>query len=621
MRLLLCSFLFCIASGSLFGQYQFSMPSGHMTGLSRPAFTIEPKFSFLTLGSVKHLILKLEVRMGTAMSPGSGFSYRYMLQGKEYTDQDLGREPFVPIRLSNADFSVLVQGPNLQKTILYESAIGHEDLGPVSNNAVLSTYAAHIKSLDNIVYHGTEAVETAIRNYEAGRKKTELQNTLQPSPAATKNASNANDGGNPSLKNNTATQKEAVANNNNNLQTTNRPKEDFWSEKKTPTTFNSKNAIPEGGRLIPEQPNHKNLPDFVRTTDGGYYHKGADGKFRQVSAEEYQKAKSDLAASNNKAGAPAEKQMTAEEINAKVDKLFSDARERDAAMDAKISRFGDMIRQNFYYAEAIRNGKQNLAELSTLSGNYNSIEQLQAEFNEKYYAINGQVRQLEDARNAKLNNAVSNSFNGSSTEQAIGQGVALIGNIFNSAKASKEAKEAKEALRIAKEKQEKEIIAAKQRARVEMRNQLLKSFPNGGTPLTAHKITAPEVYMFGYVIDPASINNEMANVTVSNVFPIAQYSDGTYPLKTSVSNKLKGIAQGNVVLIGFYGDKNAAEQMRNSFISLAQKSELNVTQFSLKTIGGNRAGTATATGDFWETGGKTKVPADTAKKKTDFWNN
>lgn len=624
MKAFLCFLLLCFTSGSLLGQYQFPMPPGHVTGLSRPGFTIEPKFSFQTFGSEKHLILKLDVRMGTAMSPGSGFSYRYKLQDKEYTDQDLGKEPFNSIRLNNADFSVLIQGPNLQKTILYEYAIGHEDLGIVSNSAVLSTYGAHIKSLDNIVYHGTEAVEAAIRSYEAGQKKKDGQNTLQRTDPAPVNGLTSSNAGNTSNKNNTATaaeKKETVVNNNTNQQTTARPDESFWSEKKTTTTTSQSNdAIPAGGRLIPEQPNHKNLPDFVRTTDGGYYHKGTDGRFRQVSAEEYQKAKSDLVSKNTTA-APPEKQMTAAEINAKVDKMFSDARERDAAIDAKINRFADMMRQNFYYAEAIRNGKQNLAELSTLSGNYSSIEQLQAEFNQKYSAINGQVRQLEDARNAKLNNAVSNSFNGSSTEQAIGQGVALVGSIFNSAKASKEAKEAKEALRIAKEKQEKEIIAAKQRARVEMRNQLMKSFPNGGTPLTAHKITAPEVYMFGYIVDPASINNETANVTVSNVFPVAQYSDGTYPLKTSVSNKLKGIAQGNVVLVGFYSDKNAADQMRNSFISLAQKSELSVNQFTLKTLGGSNAGSAAATGDFWESGTKAKTVADTSKKKNDFWNN
>jgi hypothetical protein len=197
----------------------------------------------------------------------------------------------------------------------------------------------------------------------------------------------------------------------------------------------------------------------------------------------------------------------------------------------------------------------------------------------------------------------------------------LVGGIFNSAKASKEAKEAREALRIAKEKQEKEIIAAKQKARVEMRKQLMKYFPNGGTPLTAHKITTPEVYMFGYVVDPAVINNETANVTVSNVFPVAQYSDGSYPLKTSVSNKLKGIAKGNVVLVGFYSDKNAADQMRNSFIALAQKSELTVNPFTFKTLGGNSAGSVRATGDFWETDAKIKAVADTTKKKNDFWNN
>ncbi|NCI52093.1 hypothetical protein GWC95_19365 [Sediminibacterium roseum] len=606
------------ASAQFVSANDYPMPRGHSNGLVRPGFHLESKFSFVNLGKEKHLYLTLEIQLGTALNPRAPFSYRYMLMGKEYTDQDLGKEPFQSIRLGFAEFSVLVQGPNLNRTLTYKYGV-KEDLGIVPQDALLSYYACHVQGLEDVDYNGTEAVVAAIHAFEDKRKAAlqQSQNTARPSVSLnTQNNSNAsNTNSDPSQQ-----KKESVAN-NPATQTSARPKDDFWSEKKT-TAPNNSTAIPEGGRLIPEQPNHKNLPEFVRTTNGGYYHKGADGRFREVTAEEYQKAKGAQSAKNTSA-APEEKQLTAAEINAKVDKMFSDARERDAAINAKIEQFGNMMRMNFYYAEAIRNGKQNLAELSTLSGEYSSIEQLQADFNRKYSAINGQVRQLEDARNAKLNNAVSGTLNGSATEQAIGQGVALIGSIFNSAKASKEAKEAKEALRLARERQEKEIIAAKQRARVEMRGQLLKSFPNGGTPLTAHKITAPEVYMFGYVIDPASINNETAGITVSNVFSVTQYSDGTYPLKTSVTGRLKGIAQGDVVLVGFYTDKNAADQMRNSFISLAQKSELSVKQFTLKTLGGSGTGNAAAaSGDFWETGkSATKTAADTTKKKDGFWNN
>ncbi|SJZ62940.1 hypothetical protein [Sediminibacterium ginsengisoli] len=601
------------------------MPEGHRTGLSTPGFKVVPTLSFENLGSEKHLVLKMDITMGTAQNPVAPFSYHYTYNGKEYTDRDLGFDPFASVRMQKASFSVLVQGPGVNQEVLYESVISRKDLGVVSKDAVLSTYSCHVQSLRNVYYSGTEPVETAIRNFEEKRKSQNQAPPQVAKPPVTGSSAPAitsepvqNRATTANTASSGASQPRPVPEQNKTSSNT-AAKDDFWNEKK-PVQDNTKTLAQPGGKVIPEQPNHKNLPDFVRTTDGGYFHRGADGKFREVSAEEYQKAKSAVATSNT-TPVKEEQKMTAAEVRAAVDKMFSDARDRDAAINARINQFSQAMQQNFYYAEAIRNGKQNLAELSTLSGNYNSIEQLEAEFNQKYSSIRSEVQGIEQARNAKLNNAVNANFNGSSTEQAIGQGVALIGSIFNSAKASKEEKEAREALKAERERQQKALIAAKQKARNDLRNQLLKSFPNGGTPLTAHKVTQPQVYMFGYIVDQATLNNEAADVTVSNVFPVAQYSDGTYPFKTVVSGKLNGLSKGDVMLVGFYTDKNAAEQMRKSFIGLAQKSELTVKQVTLKPVGSNN-GTAATPADFWETGKQpVKAATDTTKKKSDFWNN
>ena len=131
-----------------------------------------------------------------------------------------------------------------------------------------------------------------------------------------------------------------------------------------------------------------------------------------------------------------------------------------------------------------------------------------------------------------------------------------------------------------------------------------------------------EVYVFAYINDKASFNNDGALVSVSNVFPVQQYSDGTYPYKTTVLNKLKGYAPGEVTLVGYYGDKTRAEEMRNSFINLAAKSELAVKPFNVKSTAGSSApGSKSTSGDFWETGKKTEPDATKTVKKSDFWNN
>lgn len=579
------------------------MPAGYSSGLTKPGFKLVPTFSFLNLGSEKHLILKMDVQMGTARNPVGPFSFRYTYQGKEYTDQDLGFDPFTSIRMQQAEFGVLVQGPNLNKRIVYQSGIGQEDLGIVPKEAVLSTYYCYIENLKNIEYNGTQTIEAAIKGYEANRnKKTETKTeTFVPHMSKVTPMT-------------TAPEKKTVS-----------------PEVKTTTnTTTNKTGTTQGNNQAQDQSNLKNLPDLLRTTDGGYFQRGPDGKFKRVSEEEYQRAKMSKPISTNAPTAPIpkntptapeEQKMTPAETKNAIDKMFTDARDRDAAIDARVKQVSQAIQQNFYYAEAVRNGKKNLSELSTLSGDYSSIEQLESEFKQKYNSIHGEVQALEQTRNAQLNNAVNANFNGGSTEQAVGQGVALIGGLINSAKANKEEREAREALQRERAREKAALIAAKQKARTDMRNQLLKSFPGGGTPLTAHKINLPEVYMFGYMIEPATMVNEKADVSVSNVFPVAQYSDGTYPLKTVVSGRLKGMAKGDVMLVGFYSDKNSAEQMRNSFMTLAQKSELTVKAVTLKTTTGNSSGASAVPGDFWETGKKQTPASDTTKKKSDFWNN
>jgi len=605
--LILCSFLNAQTFSSV---TDWHMPPGHTTGLTRPGFKIVPNLSFVNYGTEKHLVLKLDIEMGTARNPVGPFSFRYTYRGKEYTDNELGFDPFTSIRLGNCEFMVLVQGPNFSKRQKYVYQI-QEDFGQVPKDALLITYSVRIESLENIYYRGTENIEKVILELQSNDRKKALsvdqakvqQNTsLDISNSTTKKPNNDI----ASINNTPKQATQTVA-----------PKEDFWSEKKTAASSNQSSG---DDKVIPLNPNQKNLPDFIRTTNGGYYHRGADGRFREVTEEAYQQAKK-AAANSNSTIIPEEKKMTADEVSATLNKMFADDRDRNAAIDAKVNQFSQAMQQNFYYAEAIRNGKQNLAEMSTLSGNYNSIAELEAAFNQKYSSIRSEVQGIEQSRNAILNNAVNNNFNGSSTEQSIGQGVALIGSFFNSVKASKEEREAKEALRAERQRQEKALIAAKQKARMDLRNQLLKTFPSGGTPLTAHKITLAQVYMFSYIVDTTILNNAISEVSVSNVFPVAQYSDGSYPLRTVVSDKLKGIAHGEVRLVGFYADKNAAEQMRNSFINLAQKSELGIKQVTVKSTVGNNSGSTATKNDFWETGKKNNLLTDTTKKKTDFWNN
>lgn len=582
------------------------MPQGDRNGLVNPGFKLVPRFEVVSYGETRKLILKIDVQMGTAQNPTGSFSYRYMKDGKIYTDQQLGKEVFYPIRARLADFEVLVQGEGKGYTVLYESMIGRKEIATVAKDTRTESYTAYIRELKNIYYTGTEQVELAIRNHEAAAKAKQDQ-AAQINKAANTVTKPAHQPGNSS----TTT---AASGSSQQKTKASASSDDFWSEKPKNNTQTS-----GADKVIPHQPHQDKYPDLVRTTDGGYYKRGSDGKFREVSEQEYAQAKQARAKAGQRP--VAEPQITLEEINASVNKIVEDDRARTEAFERKFDQLADMYQRSFYHSQAISSGKKNLAELSRLSGDYNSVAELEAEFNQKYNAIRSEVNALQEARNAKVNNAIDYNFNGNSTEQAIGETAKVLGSIINSAQADKEAKAAEAALKLQRERELAAMEAAKKKARLDLRNKLVSSFPDGGTPITSHKVTAQEVYMFAYITDKESFGNEHAGVAVSNVFPIKRYSDGTYPYKSSILNKIKNNGAGQVTLVGYYTDKRKAEELRNSFMGLAQRSSLSVQQFTVKTSS-TTTSTAANSDDFWETGGSsTPVKEKKPTADDDFWNN
>ncbi|HEY0667647.1 MAG TPA: hypothetical protein VGD22_05695 [Sphingobacteriaceae bacterium] len=579
---------------------EYVLPNSYSSGLVKINFSYKPVFTLVKWEKQADLILEMNIIPSTATNLQGGFSYRYRYNGKEYSNDDVGMEVFNPIKISQMTLKLRVMGPGLNTSITYKGFSLKQKVAVVPLNAEAGSYTVFLEGLEGVYFLGVQPIRKKIDELIAYSKKT--VSFKEPS---------GKQGSKPSGIAQNAPKPTDITPSGSKM-----ADDDFWESGKKESTAKS-------GNVIPDQPNHKNLPDFVRTTDGGYFHRGADGKFREVSAQEYETAKKAVATSSSQAQQEkAQPKFTAEQIGTMASKNFTDQVAENNAVYDKIDRQFDMYKQNFYHAEAIRNGKQNLTGLSRLEGNYSSVQELEAEFNQKYYSIRSEVNNLEQARNARLSNGVNNTFNGNSTEQAIGQGMELIGGMINSAQAAKERKEAQTALKLERDQQLAAMETAKTNARIVLRTKLVQSFPNGGTPLSSHKVTLPQVYVFAYVNDKATIYNQQALVSVSNVFPVQQYADGTYPFKTTVLNKLKGYAPGEITLVGYYGDKERAEEMRNAFINLAAKSELTVKPFTVKTVPGSTSpGVKGTTGDFWETGKKAVSDTTKAEKKADFWNN
>lgn len=400
-------------------------------------------------------------------------------------------------------------------------------------------------------------------------------------------------------------------------------------------------------------------PEYGKGPDGNYYRKGADGKYKQISTEEYQGLKKQAAAAtagSTAAAAAAKQQQDAQLLAAtqqKLQNMTNDFYAKQAETQRKAEQFSANLMQSYYAAEAVRNGKANLKEASSLTGNYNSVEELEAEFNQKYASISSEVENVNQARNQQLQATYNSLYaNSDATTQAVGQAATAIGGFINNMRAEKEEREAKEALRRQREEQMARIEARKREALIALRKGFFNEFPDGGVPLSGHKVVVDELYFFSYVYNKANIGAGPTSVKVSNVFPIARYGDGTWPFKTNVVADVQKAASGEgpVTLVGYYTTKELADNMRSSFLRLAGKSQVGIRDIAYKgkkSSGGAPAdfwgtgvkstgkakGDSTAAplpvkkksdDDFWGTGGTKKPAADSTKKaakKDDFWNN
>lgn len=257
--------------------------------------------------------------------------------------------------------------------------------------------------------------------------------------------------------------------------------------------------------------------------------------------------------------------------------------------------------ESYYAAQNTEKAKQNLRSNSTLSGNYNSLEEIEAEFNQKYNTINSDVEQLRQAQNQELMtnyNNMNTAYSGNSKMQAAGAVVTGVAYLVNESAAEREKKEAEERLEKQKREAEAKLLSKKITMRLTLRQTVLAEFSDGGVPLSSHKVEVKELYFFAYIFDEKTIHINTPVIQLSNVFPVAKYSDGSWPFKTSLVNEISKSSQGGkTTLVGYYTTKELAEQNYASFKRMAEKSEFVIENFNYKGKP-SKAGAGAET-DFW----------------------
>ncbi len=287
-----------------------------------------------------------------------------------------------------------------------------------------------------------------------------------------------------------------------------------------------------------------------------------------------------------------------------------------------IDRRADLQRQGFAAVGAREEARNNVKQLSTLSGSYQSVDQLMADFNARMAQLNSAVSDLTIKKNQALNSSADAFFN-TPDVAAYGEGIKAVGAMLNGAKEAKERKKAQEELRQQKEYMLNTMLAEEKRLLTGIRTDLFARFKEGALPLSSTKLASATIYYFVYAYDASQLSAKNPAMFVSNVFPVGRYSDGTWPFKTTIMNDITKLTPYAEVLHGYYPSADEAAAMQAALMDVFTRSGGSVTKIAYK--GKNTSGAATATStDFWETGKKATEPASQEKKpvkKDDFWNN
>lgn len=421
---------------------------------------------------------------------------------------------------------------------------------------------------------------------------------------------------------------EAVAKNTTDKKNTEDIAKNSTNNNKSGTQTSAISKTPQSNGSLPtNSKDRSNLPQFAKDNTGKYYEKDANNNYHEVSYNQYQEGKNNLLQQN---------QVKAQEkINAQNEQIIKSLEKKAQAQeDALLKNMNSdpvisgekwaNIQQSYYAAEAVSNARGSIENNSKLKGNYTSIEEIEAEFNQKYNSINSDVETLKTAKNQKLQSDYNNTFYDSDEKgKAIGQLAVGIGNLINEASAASEARKAKEKLQEQRKKEIAQIEEMKKAAIIDIRTKLLSQFVDGGLPLSSHKINVDEVYFFTYAFDKNTISAEHPVIYISNSFPIAKYGDGTWPFKSTLINNVSKLSvAGTLTIMGYYTTSELAADMRNSLKNLSEKCGFVVKDISYK--GSKASQTNTEKTDFW--GNDMKKNTQNTKDKesneeADFWGN
>lgn len=311
-----------------------------------------------------------------------------------------------------------------------------------------------------------------------------------------------------------------------------------------------------------------------------------------------------------------------------VDDFFADRKkdqQRSEQQQRELQQKFTMQSNAFSADRSLNNAKSELQENTKMGRGYSSQQEIMAEFNQKMANINRAAAEMAQYRREAVNAQVNvSTMNGDAQTQAYGELLKVAGAFASGIAEEKARKEALQQLKAEKDAALREMAEEKKRMLTSLRNQLFKRFQEGTFPLSTTKIDANTIYYFVYAIDPQQVSADRPQLYVSNVFPIARYSDGSWPFKSSINNEINALTSLTETMHGYYTSQQEAESMRTTFMNVFTQSGGSIQSITYKGKPGNGVlqGNNSNNGDFWETG--KKITDTTNRKKSassNFWEN
>jgi len=391
--------------------------------------------------------------------------------------------------------------------------------------------------------------------------------------------------------------------NNKQTASNNKTTDDFWgdgssSKKSTNSNDNNKDLYRKDENFVADSKFKNNLNgikegDYFTDGTGGYYKKELGGA-RKVDKMVYERE-------------------AANKIYEKMERQEIERQQRDA----EFKQNWDNMSTSFYAMSAAKSG---MSDASSLGSGYSSIEELNTAFNQKMRQVSAMGNQMQTSTTQAVQ-AYSTLINTGSSGYDYSGYTNAIGTIGAAISVNKAENDAREELKRQRAEEEARIKKEKLDALIAIRNEIGKVYTEGGMPLSTHKITAPVLYVFAYNTNKADWDkNQSVAMSISNVIPIYRYSDGTYPYTSNVKRTFENAGINNPVLMGYFTNKNEAENYRNSLLDVAPNAKFAVKEVEVK-VKEQKSTTTTNTSetDFWGTKNETKKQDNTQNTETDFW--